>query len=130
MPNIFSCVSNLNWDQILILLNINKGSPNVSECFYTALWWTSECHCIFWTHWPSGRQNWKHSFLWAVYSLQNPVCLKLNAVALSTRHPREGVHLKSRELQKHNTRSWEHTMFPTVPKVFFFQKQCSLIWVE
>lgn len=36
----------------------------------------------------------------AVYSAQNPGCLKCNAVALSTSHPREDVFLKSRELQK------------------------------
>lgn len=41
-------------------------------------------------------------FFCAVCSAQNPGCLKFNAVALSTRHPREDVFLKSRELQKHD----------------------------
>lgn len=41
-------------------------------------------------------------FFCAVYSAQNPGCLKLNAVALSTRHPREDVFLTSRELQNHD----------------------------
>lgn len=41
-------------------------------------------------------------FFCAVYSAQKPGCLKFNAVALSTRHPREGVFLKSRELEKHD----------------------------
>lgn len=54
-----------------------------------------------------GNQAETAAFFCTVCSAQNPGCLKFNAVALSTMHPREDVFLKSRELQKCDKYSWE-----------------------
>lgn len=59
-------------------------------------------------------------FFCTVYSAQNPGCLKFNAVALSTRHPREDVFLKSRELQKMTNRAGSMPCSCLFPKAFFF----------
>lgn len=69
------------------------------------------------------------AFFCAVYSAQNPGCLKFNAVALSTRHPREDVFLKSRELQKITNRAGSKPCSFLFPKAFFlfFQEQFSLV---